>query len=164
MTENDYVKRKLNTLKLHGFEIFEQEWGTFIDGSRKRIDAVVKAPFKNAYFGIEFKHDENSSFNHRANHLKQAIDYHYTKWDNFGYLYILLCPDPFEIYSKNNSIVGSDGQFMYRFLTQFNIGALDITKFGLTILLGGSIMDRRWSEYEGVKYKGERGNYKTPLK
>jgi len=86
----------LTKLLAKDFYIDPEVWGTDLrTGKRLRIDAVLTPkrpedwPDPLVRFGFEFK-----ALNKQRpqNILRQAIDYRYTKWDDYGFLTIIMAP------------------------------------------------------------------------
>jgi len=158
MTEEQWKNNVLSILKINGFDYWEEIEGTHLDGSPVRIDSVIQPPFnKNLFFGVEFKATEMGNTNYYTKHIKQAVDYSYSYFGKSKKrLFILLSPNPF----NNDLLKGKeDYGIIWHLLTQFNIGFIDNTRYGLTIVLGGHLFGRIWSEKEGVKQAGIKRNY-----
>lgn len=164
MNEQEFKETILNRLS-NSFKIREEWEGTGVTGQRLRIDALIKpidpTPWKNkdVVFGIEFKRPSiNSSMGSTNKHLKQAIDYSYTNWDHLGRIPILLCP----AVSFTNPTPGRDNRqqemILKHLLCEFNIGELEETERGLTILFAQH--HRVWSERDGI-YEGKRWSFKS---
>jgi len=159
MTENEYIEDILRILKQHNFKIWREVNGIHIEGNNVRIDAIVKPPFgEDIYFGIEFKGTfDGHSYNYKAKHIKQSVDYSYSKFGKEGRrLYIFLAPNPFKVNDENYGEIA-------HILTQFNIGVIDKTKYGLTFILGGHLHHRIWSEKEGLKELGKKRTWKIKV-
>ena len=171
MTEKEYKKQTLDLLKKHKFECWEEVWGKSFEGIKVRIDAIVKYPFKeDVFFGIEFKtysEEKIYSLNYYMKHMKQAVDYSYSKWGkDKRRLFIFLAPNPFEVIGKKTSycsgevIKSDDYGILAHFLAQFNVGIVDeLNRHGTSLILGGNAMHRIWSEEEGATSIGLKRNY-----
>lgn len=128
-TENEFISSVLEEIS-DDFVCKREIWGTHFSGKRLRIDAVIKPKEvslwknKNILFGVEFKlPSKQESIGNDTKLITQAIDYHCTKWDEYGYLPILVCPG--FITAHQGSYIGFNSALVLSHtLGQLNIGEL----------------------------------------
>ena len=151
MTEDQFSRVVLRRLSNH-FDCYTEVWGTHFTGQRKRIDAVIVPKEKTEWlnkdikFGIEFKSPESEFDATKVSSLiRQAYDYIYTDWDEFGYMPVLICP-----FKVQKVYGGSDGEmnFLRRVIGKFGIGEIQNRNNVLTIVFQASHVI--WDEY-GVR-------------
>ena len=140
-TEIEFSKPWFERLEPY-FHIYKQVSGIHLSGKKMRIDAVISPKCtndwknKNIAFGLEFKSPTKiDRLHNQTDFIKQCIDYSYTNFENFGYIPILSCPF-FEFdstYSNDKSLTA-----IRHLLNSFNVGELDITYRGLSIVFAQS--------------------------
>jgi hypothetical protein len=81
------------------FHIDREVWGTHLSGAKLRIDAVIRPKDtsewanKDISFGVEFKSPSMlKTLGSQLAFSKQCIDYTFTKFQNYGFLPILMFP------------------------------------------------------------------------
>jgi len=152
LSEKEYKSKIITDLK-RDFVVKEEYWGTHFSGQKVRIDAVFRPKNtdlwmnKKIVFGLEFKSPAKlKQLGKQLAFTKQAIDYSNTIFDKLGYIPVLICPriDFDTTYSHDKA-----PYFMRKLLNQFNVGELDYTHRGLSILFSDS--EFIYTSTEGVK-------------
>ncbi|MEC9487437.1 MAG: hypothetical protein UMU76_08045 [Prosthecochloris sp.] len=145
------------------FYIEREVKGTHFSNKTMIIDAIIKPidmtmwKNKNVAFGIEFKDTQMLSRTFDTKNytkwLAQSTDYANTEWNNYGYIYILVCPSISQLLPCS---VTESYNFTAHLLAQLGIGELqELERHGLTIVLNQT--HKIWSETDGVK-EGQRYN------
>lgn len=152
LSEAEYKAKIIADLS-KDFIVQEEWWGTHLSGQRVRIDAVFCPKNtdlwmnKKIVFGLEFKSPAKlEQLGKQLHFTKQAIDYSNTKFDKVGFIPVLVCPriDFDTTYSDKKA-----PSFMRKLLNQFNVGELDYTHRGLSIIFADS--EFIYTSSEGVK-------------
>ena len=146
----------LTKLLSKDFHIDPEVWGVDVrTGKKLRIDAVLTPkqpeawPDPSVRFGFEFKALDKQR---PQNILRQAIDYRYTNWDNYGFLTIIMAP-PLQLHDGElkgeiDAVIGalSIGELWFR-----NRGYGDWkTACDLVMNIGGT---KVWSSLHGPTNK-----------
>lgn len=152
--EKHFKNQIITKLKDH-FDFYPEIKGTHFSGKRLSIDHIIIPKNcsgwknKNIVFGVEYKDVERIDGNttNFTSWLGQCVDYANTKWDNYGYIYILICPG----IRITKFIQGIDSYWMLsRVMGHLGIGELkEVKNYGWSITLQDS--DRLWSEIKGVE-------------
>lgn len=102
LSEAERIQRLLVELGELGWTVVAREVsGHHPHGARPRIDVVLEVPNPEEWhpgsrlFGLEAKPRLAQDANEHAALVVQAFDYRYTEWDGFGFLPIIIWPEPF---------------------------------------------------------------------
>jgi hypothetical protein len=160
--EKHFKTEIITKLKSH-FDFYPEVKGTHFSGKRLSLDHIIipkNCPEwrnKNIVFGLEYKDVEriDGDTTNFTRWLGQCVDYANTKWDNYGYIYILTCPG----IRTTEFIQKIDSNWMLaRVMGHLGIGELKVLKnYGWSITLHDS--HRLWSEIKGVE-SGKTWNLK----
>ena len=132
------------------FHISREVKGVHMSGKSLRIDVILKPKNTKGWLnpditiGIEFK-DPNkiSSSQGRGvdDMLAQCLDYSMTEFEGVvsDSMIILICPG-----------IGKDKNDVYRFLSRYNVGYMDVSDFNGIEMRMGNVGIPLWSSKEGV--------------
>lgn len=150
--EGELIADWLPTIEKH-FYVDREVWGTHFSGARVRADMVIRPKVtdewrnKEAAFAVEWKREEkmDGRVGDTSKWFAQCFDYACTKWDNYGWIYVLigggLTAHPAR--SKSN-----DFQFLPRVAAHIGIGELKLDGMeGLSIVFARE--HRLWTEARG---------------
>jgi hypothetical protein len=82
------------------FHIQREVRGRFVTGEPLRLDAVLRPRDPSSWFddqpvfGVEFKAPTYGSLKEEASNIRQAVDYSYCEFGEYGRLSVFLCPSP----------------------------------------------------------------------
>lgn len=153
--EQDFIDGMVSRLSPY-FEFFPQAWGTHFSGKRLRIDHIIRPKDtslwknKDVVFGVEYK-DVGQIDGDTKNFTKwfaQCVDYANTKWDDYGYIYILTCPG---LRSTGFIQVVDSHWMLARIMGRLGVGEIKNMgdRYGWAITLQNS--NRVWSQKQGVE-------------
>ncbi|CAH0998008.1 hypothetical protein EMA8858_04143 [Emticicia aquatica] len=152
--EKEFKVEVKNTLS-NDFDFYSEVQGTHFSGMRLRIDDIVVpkdiSNWKNkkVAFGIEYKDTKriDGDTTNFTSWIAQCVDYANTKWDNFGYIYILTCPS---IHSTSFIKEVDKEKMLTKVMSHLGIGELkNLDRYGWSIVLQEN--HRIWSEFRGVE-------------
>lgn len=141
------------------FEIYKEVTGVHLTGAKLQIDAVIRpkdiSEWKNTKiaFGVEFKSPTKiDRLRNQFGFMKQCVDYSYTEFDSFGFIPVLSCPrfEVDETYSNEKALTS-----IRHFLNSFNVGELDDTYRGLSIIFA----EHHYIWADGIVNEGKRWSF-----